>query len=802
MKISKRKKFLISMGTFMSISPVAIIAVSCDTTAQKQLKEVESKLKNLTKELEETKKALATEEKKSTDTSAELEAKKQELANKIKELENKTKELENAKKGILPKSEPKNDEEVSITSREYDIINLHPDYEIKSDSKLRTYTTDKKPDVLYVDIDEAIEDFKGYFDDLKQNLDITIDEQNNQKIYQFKKWGQEYKTEYQITVNWESDYIHTTTSNIFWFLLDHSKRKTRPGGFSSYNSSKSFNQNDDKKGVLYKLGKYGFDILYKDGKVLLPFSIFNTIFMSQNFVNTYFNGEKIVTVAGGIGVSAKSPNANEKVRKSNLQTKIQTTNQRKLNYNHLTFVMDHFYGLKDYKHIKSFDEYITAEGLKEKILSTDPKIYNQAYIDLFHKKLNELHTRMNSFSYYEKDEKVAIPTDFSARGEFYKKFYTQREELTKKFEAKYGAIKDLPAEKYIRYHGNTAIVTLFGFKDGTDEQKKSPDAWKHDTYFLMRKLMRELKKRPEIKNIVLDLAINGGGSVSSMCSVMGFMTDEPILNREYDILNRRHDLSAYDVDTDGVNGSAFDAYTQYNWNILVGINTFSAANQLTSIVKEMGIAKIIGQKTGGGMSAIMANVLSDGTTITISGPNNAVFGPQKDPIEGGVEPDIKLDYEHFYDEAKIDEIIKTIEPTEAQKKSELLKSIFNKLNILEANGHKDTQHHIDFKNLNTQKSFNELKKDVDALEAKIWANSIFIDAKLNSLESAIKALIKEYDKLIGKVTDPAKKTELESQKTNLDTKLLTTKAAKTKENLIELEKLFAKLEIELIKLEN
>ncbi|CRH45755.1 Uncharacterised protein [Chlamydia trachomatis] len=80
----------------------------------------------------------------------------------------------------------------------------------------------------------------------------------------------------------------------------------------------------------------------------------------------------------------------------------------------------------------------------------------------------------------------------------------------------------------------------------------------------MRHLMSEVSKKPEIKNIVLDIAINGGGSVNSMIRTLGFMTDKPILNREFDILNRRGDLSKSKVDTDGDNNYDGDAYEKYN----------------------------------------------------------------------------------------------------------------------------------------------------------------------------------------------------------------------------------------------
>ncbi|CRH46408.1 Uncharacterised protein [Chlamydia trachomatis] len=42
------------------------------------------------------------------------------------------------------------------------------------------------------------------------------------------------------------------------------------------------------------------DILYKDGKLLLPFSVFNTLFMSQTFNNIYFNGKTFTNLEAGL----------------------------------------------------------------------------------------------------------------------------------------------------------------------------------------------------------------------------------------------------------------------------------------------------------------------------------------------------------------------------------------------------------------------------------------------------------------------------------------------------------------------
>ncbi|AZZ65273.1 hypothetical protein DMC14_000435 [Metamycoplasma phocicerebrale] len=613
------------------ITPVALLSAGCQ----------DPKLK---KQLEDTKK--------------ELENKKQELDKTKKDLEEKNKSLDDAKKEIdklkdQPKIDPKSDAKTELVVKNHTFKNFNEEYTI-ADTNVKSYIVKNHDEVVYVDVDEFLKALDGYV-----GLDLfttIVDEANNRKIYRtFDKKG---NLSNQLIFNWDKNLIHTTSTSIFYEILKPQELTDD----SQFLETEYEHKNEDDKGVTFDLTKYKMDILYKDGKLLLPYTVFNTLFMSQGFTNLYFNGETFTNVFAGMDSFGATPDAaRERIRKNAaLNGKKATVAQREANYNHMIFTMDYFYGLRFHKNIKSFDEYIGAEE-KAKLLSTDPKVYNQAYVNLFHKKLNELHTRMNSFSYYESDWSTKLrnvlksPQDY---GEYRDQFNKNRAMLVKQFETKFGKkIDDFGPDDYIRYHGNTAIVTLLGFEDGTKEQNQGPDAWKYDTYYLMRHLMAEVAKKPEIKNIVLDLAINGGGSVSSMVRTLGFMTDKPILNREYDILNRRGDLSKSKVDTDGDGKYDGDAYEKYNWSLLVSLNTFSAANQLTSIVKEMGIAKIIGKKTGGGMSAIMPIVLADGTTITISSPNNAVFGPNNESIEDGVQPDINLEYKDFYNDEAIDKAL-------------------------------------------------------------------------------------------------------------------------------------------------
>ncbi|WP_369016591.1 S41 family peptidase [Metamycoplasma hominis] len=184
-----------------------------------------------------------------------------------------------------------------------------------------------------------------------------------------------------------------------------------------------------------------------------------------------------------------------------------------------------------------------------------------------------------------------------------------------------------------------------------------------DTYLGFANAMKLIKKNlrnMKIKNIIVDLSTNGGGDMGAMQRGLGFITDEPILNKTYNRLNEEINIRSVEVDTDGDGNYKNDAYSEYNWYLLTGVNTFSAANTFTSIFKEMKLGKIIGQKTGGGAASILPVVLPDGTSIVISSNNLSVTMKNNTikSIEGGIEPDIYLEYKDFYNDQKLLEIIK------------------------------------------------------------------------------------------------------------------------------------------------
>jgi hypothetical lipoprotein, potential protease len=117
----------------------------------------------------------------------------------------------------------------------------------------------------------------------------------------------------------------------------------------------------------------------------------------------------------------------------------------------------------------------------------------------------------------------------------------------------------------VRFINNTAIISFDQFKTGTKEEISSPDAYKHDTYEFMKYVMKEIKKRGKtIKNIVMDLSLNGGGSVAAMMRALGFLTNRQIETYDYDTLEKMIYETIYKVDTNGDGKyNLADGYPEY-----------------------------------------------------------------------------------------------------------------------------------------------------------------------------------------------------------------------------------------------
>lgn len=546
-----------------------------------------------------------------------------------------------------------NDNALSLTKTEYPFQNYSTEFTVPA-TKMSAYFYENG-NVPYMDINEFVSALDGFLD--SSSFQTSVNEKYNVLTL---SWYYEDVYKLYCAVNWETNEIYVNDFSFFY--------NTVPYGETNYNYAlqSADNYSSGGKSLTFRLGDYGFDILYYDGKCLLPFCILNTMFCSLNMYNVCFNGDEFFGTY--FLPSYLDQETYASVKQSSLNETDCPSDVRTATLNHLCFVMDYFYGLREYKGISSFKSLLTEDILAD-LLSSDPERNTAAYINIFQKGLDEMHTGLSSPSFYNAPDYNFNLFSPDAMGENWQEFYTVYSELYLARESRWEG----SALPIVRFSGDTAIITLDEFVTGTQEQiydgdQISEDAWMYDSFFLMRKAMETIQSHGGINDIILDISFNGGGNLGAMERVLGYLTDDPLPIANAEILSDLYYVDYMLVDTDLDNDfKDKDSFDGYDWFVMTSPYTFSAANFFSAICKSTGIATVIGEKSGGGMCSVMPIILADGTALQISSSlccqsitkeNGKI---QFNDIEGGVSPDQVLMRNHFYaDDSYLDSFVSNL----------------------------------------------------------------------------------------------------------------------------------------------
>lgn len=558
--------------------------------------------------------------------------------------------------------------EDALTQKEYPLSNLSEGFNVK-DTKLATYYKEGSS-VPYVSVKDLLIALDGVFD--ASDLQSSVSEENGEYILYHEK--NEFST---FVANWEEDTITISNTDFFVGLMQEVDG-------TDYNAHTQTLTEwvTPSQSATFDLGKYGFDIVYYDGQLLLPFCIANLLFCSTNLYNVYFNGEAYY---GQLQSEINSMSAEEwaKIRTCAWNGSEATAEMRQTTVNFLDFALDCFYGLKDYKNIGSFGEDVITGDLRTALLAGDAATHNQGYIDLFQKTLSEMHTTLISPSFFAEAD-VQFDLSGENAGPAMNAYMSLFNELSTSLINSVGQVVEMPDGSMglsipaVRFEEDTAIVMLSSFTVGAndliynEDGTVSDNAHQYDTFYFMKYAMQKIEEYSkdsgtEIENVVLDFTINSGGSLAAMVGTLGFLTDEPIPYTYGNLITKNNTVEYYLVDTDGDGDYCdADAYDMYEWYVLTSPLTFSAANFFASIVKDMGIATVIGEQSGGGTCSVFTLVLPDGTTVNISGSQTVLQAPAYNQgviaggnlVESGITPDIALDRQYFYNDEVLVQSIK------------------------------------------------------------------------------------------------------------------------------------------------
>ncbi len=536
--------------------------------------------------------------------------------------------------GVFSDYESEYEDEVTLTEASYPLYNYNSEYTIKA-SSLKTYFVDGGA-LPYVDVSSFIDSLEGLY----QTKYISYSTASSRKL--IASWRSQSAT-YTLTVDDEANTIKVNSTTFFNLLYSTSGTNY---SFAMKTVEAKVTQDSPKT---FDLGSYGIEIYRKKSLVLIPFCLANTIFCSNNYHNIYFNGSAYYgtyfSFAMDDGSAIESAFKSRSWKGGSIPEDIASMNAKQF-----LFIMDNYYGLKEYYGISSFSSYLGQDIVSALSSTSEEKSRGGFYSSLF-QKLDELHTSFDYYSFFCSSTSLK-PTYGEKR--------TSYSEESKRLDAAYEA--SYPDKDPVRYYDDTAIILAQSpIQTGAssdlydDAGNLKEDAYTKDSFYYMKEMLSRIEKHGGIKNVLLDLSRNGGGNMGAAFRMLGLMSDKDIVYGSRNLLSD----SGYavrvkiDANEDGSYDDD-DAYSSYSWGILTSAVTFSAANYLACNASFSGAAKIFGERSGGGACPIVGFVNADGSTFHMSGPSilkNATIEESTIrfyDVQSGAKLDKELSTECFY----------------------------------------------------------------------------------------------------------------------------------------------------------
>ena len=170
--------------------------------------------------------------------------------------------------------------------------------------------------------------------------------------------------------------------------------------------------------------------------------------------------------------------------------------------------------------------------------------------------------------------------------------------------------------------------------------------------------LEKAENDPEVKNFVLDISTNGGGSTDIVLFITSLFCNKSDIYYE-NVLTGQQMKCTYEVDRnlDGKFDEK-DAEVKYKLNFALLTSPFcwSCANLLPALLKDYGVP-IIGKQTSGGSCCVVYNPSADGFGYVYSSHRCRLKNAKGENIENGIMPDFELDKNDFFNVQKVEQIV-------------------------------------------------------------------------------------------------------------------------------------------------
>ena len=498
----------------------------------------------------------------------------------------------------------------------------------------------------------SIEEYMGYLEKIgsavTQGYNLTFNADGDMASF-VRENG------YSADFDFQKNTVHFTDYNMF--------TKTPNGPlldvtFINDNVAQLFQKDEDRSYERYgeeitiPLSDYGIGMLHKDGGYYIPLQTFSDLFMATKSTSLMYNGEVVILE---VSLTDDLSEIYYSVPKSE-----RSKEAAEFDYNELCLALDYYYGLKEVHWIKNFDTIFRECGYDYFLKGTNQTLADIALYQFLNTQLDDLHSGFKSVSF--RTDKDAYDKEVSGilRGYSGRSLIDERAML-QKARAKYYP-NGVPHYEEV---GNTAYITFDNFENShsMDYYSVPKENELDDTIRLMQYAYdRITRKGSPIKNVVMDLSVNTGGTTYDALYVTGLFLEEAQISAA-DELTGALTSAHYRVDIN--RDHVFDekdtlAGKGYNLYCLESRVSFSCGNLVPNIFKDTTHVTLIGQTSGGGSCVVQPLSTSSGSLFQVSGNKRMSFiknGAFYD-IDRGAEPDIYIrDLSVLYDRKKLTDYI-------------------------------------------------------------------------------------------------------------------------------------------------
>lgn len=428
---------------------------------------------------------------------------------------------------------------------------------------------------------------------------------------------------------------------------------------------------DTKKMVDYVIDykQYEFKTFRENNKTYLPLAFLDPLVTSNHNSSVFYNYDKLFVFTDSDALSEYKYKVNGKETTAIDDMKAKTEKVmpeylRKFNKNHLYFMFDNFYGLREQKEITKMSTYFESFDYSKQLLSEDPDVRANA-LELLIATLEDSHTVVTTTSqaWDEIDDK-ALPQSLKRdRATLERALKNERARVYEEQKL------DLDGVRYSK-DGKTAVITLDAFGvdnfvyDENKKLKSDKELAESDHFFKILNNLKEIDKKTGVSYVVIDMSINSGGNSGTMARILNLMSKQNSMTVTFRDSNTNaiHTMSTkIDSNNDGKYDEK-DVYgNKYKFFILTSPVAFSCGTAMPFYAHHQKIAYIMGQTQGGGECAVSQFVLPNGQVVSFSTPMHVSEYVDGNLVgdEAGVRADISLGYFDFYDIEKINTRIKS-----------------------------------------------------------------------------------------------------------------------------------------------